>query len=320
MRKTNSRLLTVMLLISIFSLSACRLDKGIDSFTYKGILFEGFDPLKHFPSPEFTRGLEWDKILLFRNDVDCLKKSVDLLADKGLLYLLQIPRKFVVVDGPYSFADKPQMTVYIDKGKIDPDYSVADDWEFKMFRFTPRLMHTGKNFYFRGHPRLPNLLRIIIHEVGHLIEYEILEFSWKGEFVVNELNRDFVSISWDEVNNWRDREEILLRLAQIERTEELVDFLSWFTEKSSYFSFYSSTGMNEDFAESFAFYYLKTYFDYSLQFFWKGKLYLSDITRLNKKRGEKLKLIAAVMEAEPGEIPLWKRKIPPREGDGGLGV
>ncbi len=320
MRKMNSRLLMVMLLFSMLFLSACRLDKGVESFTYKGILFEGFDPGKHFPSPEFTRGLEWDKILLSRKDVGSLKKTVDLLEDKGLLYLLQIPRKFVVVNCPYSFADKPQRTVYIDKEKINLDYSVADDWEFKMIRFTPRLIYSGKSFSLRGNPPLPNLLRIIIHEVGHLIEYEVLEFSWKGEFVVNELNRDFVSVSWDEANNWRDREEILFRLAHLENMEELVDFLSWFTGKSSYFSLYSSTGMNEDFAESFAFYYFITYFDYSLQFFWKDKLFLPDITRLNEKREKKLKFIGAVMEGEPGKIPLWRRKISLREGDGGLGV
>jgi len=315
-RKMNSRFLAAMLLFSVFFFSACREDKGIDSFTYKGILFEGFDPFKHSPSPEFTRGVEEEKILLFRDEVDCLKKSVDLLADKGLLYLLQIPRKFVVVNCPYSFADKPQMTVYIDHRKIGMDYSVADDWEFKMFRFTPRLMYSEKNLYFRGKPKLPNLLRIIIHEVGHLIEYQVLEFSWKGEFVVNDLSRDYVSISWDVENNWRDREEILLRLVQIGRTEELVHFLSWFAENSSYFSIYSSTGMNEDFAESFVFYYFRTYFDYMLQFFWKDKLYLPDMTLVNEKREGKLKLIAGIMEAEPGGTPLWMRKIPQEEGDG----
>lgn len=220
---------------------------------------------------------------------------VDLLEKENLLYLMEIPDRFILVNCPYSFADKPQMIVYLDREKIKLDYSIADDWENKLSKFAPGLAFAEGQISFQGVPELPNLLRIIIHEVGHLIEYKVLEFSWQGEFIANDLSRDFVGISWDEENNWRDREKILLRLETIKKPEELVEFLTWFAGNSSFFSVYSSTGMTEDFAESFVFYHLKTRFDYALQLFYSGELRIPDLTAPTKEREEKFGFIAGVM-------------------------
>ncbi|NLY89358.1 MAG: hypothetical protein GX085_07025 [Firmicutes bacterium] len=300
---TRVALVTVILLSVFFF--ACRQEKEVAAFTYRGILFEGFNPVKHKPTPELARGVEMEQVMITHTQMRTLMGIVDMLEKENLLYLMEIPGRFVLVNCPYSFADKPQMTIYLDRQKINMDYSVADDWQNKLSKFTPGLT-LEERISLRGVPKLPNLLRIIIHEVGHLIEYKVLGFSWQGEFIANELNRDFVEISWDKENNWRDREKILLRLETIREDEELVEFLTWFAGNSSFFSVYSSTGMTEDFAESFVSYYFKTHFDYALQLFYRGELRLADLTAPTKGREEKIGFIAGVMQ-DPELFDLIKK-------------
>jgi hypothetical protein len=305
-KKTTGVVLAAIILLVSAIFFTWQNEKEVTAFTYRGILFEGFNPEKHKPTPELARGVEMEQVMITPVEMKTLMGIVDLLEKENLLYLMEIPGRFVLVNCPYSFADKPQMTVYIDREKINTDYSVADDWQNKLSKFTPSLAFSDGQVHLQGVPQLPNLLRIIIHEVGHLIEYKVLGFSWQGEFIGNDLNRDFVGISWDEENNWRDREKILLRLETIREYEELVEFLTWFAGNSSFFSVYSSTGMTEDFAESFVFYYLKTHFDYALQFFYGGELRLADLTVPTRGREKKIGFIAGVMQ-DPGLIDLIKK-------------
>lgn len=295
MKKITGVVLAAVILFIPIVFLACRQEKETASFTYRGVLFEGFNPQKHNPTPELARGVETEQVMITHAEMKILMSIVDMLEKENLLYLLEIPRRFVLVNCPYSFADKPQMTVYIDREKISTDYSVADDWQNKLSKFAPHLILSEQKIQFQGAPELPNLLRIIIHEVGHLIEYNVLKFSWQGEFFANDLNRDFVGISWDEENNWRDREKVLLRLEAIHKDEELVEFLAWFAEKSSFFSIYSSTGMTEDFAESFVFYYFKTHYDYELQLFYEGALNIADLTAPTREREKKAGFISSVV-------------------------
>ncbi len=306
-RITRVVMLAVILLLPVI-LFGCHKEEETEvaAFTYRGILFEGFNPEKHKPTPELARGVEMERVMITPAEMKALMGIVDMLEKKDLLYLMEIPVRFVLVSGPYSFADKPQMTVYIDREKIKMDYSVADDWQYKLSKFTPGLDLSEERVYFQGLPKLPNLLRIIIHEVGHLVEYKVLGFSWQGQFIANNLNRDFVAISWDEWNNWRDREKILSRLQAIKKGEELAEFLTWFSQNSSFFSVYSSTGMTEDFAESFVFYYLRNHFDYTLQFFYDGHLRLADLTAPTKGRKKKIAFIDGVMQ-DPEFFDLIKK-------------
>ena len=294
-RVTKGVIVAVILLLAV-GFFGCRQEKEVAAFTYRGITFEGFNPEKHKPTPELARGVAMEQVMITPAEMKALMGIVDLLEKKNLLYLMEIPVRFVLVNCPYSFADKPHMTVYIDREKIKMDFSIADDWQNKLSKFTPGLDFSKEQIYFQGAPKLPNLLRIIIHEVGHLVEYKVLGFSWQGEFIANNLNRDFVAISWDEENNWRDREKILLQLQAIKKPEELSEFLAWFAGNSSYFSVYSSTGMTEDFAESFVFYFLKTHFDYSLQFFHGDRLRLADVTAPTKGRNKKFGFIVSVIQ------------------------
>lgn len=269
-----------------------------ESFVYQGIIFEGFDPAKHEPSAEFRQFVTPTKVLLSRRQIQALKKCVDLLMEHDLLDLLKYARRFVIVKAPYSFADKPQMIVYLDQGKLTLNFTVGDDWENKLLNSNLGLMESSGQFYFRGTPEIPNLLRIILHEIGHLVEYDKLKFNWKGKFVPHPLNKDFVSISWDRDRYWQDKEGFADKLQNIQSLEGLILFLQWFKAESSFFSFSSSMGMNEDFAEAFVYYILKEYFDFEISFVYKGKIELNNLQALNPYRVQKMKFIAELLQKE----------------------
>ena len=113
--------------------------------------------------------------------------------------------------------------------------------------------------------------------------------------MANELNRDFVQISWDERQNWKDRESILERVHNITNEEELLtSFVG--LRKNPFFSIYSGTGMNEDFAEAFLYYYLRKHFDFSLDLVYKDQVVMEDLQKINYSREKKLRFIEAVME------------------------
>ena len=287
------QILSFFLLITVL-LSGCRQEQ--ESFTYQGILFEGFDPAKHQPSSEFRKYVEPTKVLLSRRETQALKKCVDHLTEHNLLYLLEYADRFVIVKAPYSFADKPQMIVYLDQEKLTLNFSIGDDWENKLLNSNLGLMESSTQFYFKGTPELPNLLRIILHEIGHLVEYEQLKFNWTGKFVANPLNTDFVKISWDKNRYWQDKEGFSERLQSIQSLEGLVLFLQWFKAESSFFSFSSGMGMNEDFSEAFVYYYLKKYFDYELSFVFQGRVLIDNLQNLNPYRRQKLEFIAELIK------------------------
>jgi hypothetical protein len=292
--------LLFFLLVTVF-LSGCGQEQ--ESFIYHGILFEGFDPAKHQPSFAFRKYVEPTKVLLSRQEIQTLKKCVDYLTEHDLLYLLEYADRFVIVKAPYSFADKPQMIVYLDQGKLTMDFSIGDDWENKLLNSNLGLMESSTQFYFKGSPKLPNLLRIILHEIGHLIEYEQLKFNWTGKFIANTLNADFVKISWDKNRYWQDKEGFSEKLQSIQSLEGLVHFLQWFKAESSFFSFSSSMGMNEDFAEAFVYYFLQEYFGYEISFHFQGRVLIDNLQSLNADRQQKLEFIAEL-------IPNWFRIAP----------
>jgi hypothetical protein len=285
------------LILSIFLFSGCGLEQ--ESFVYQGIVFEGYDPAKHEPSAEFGKHIEPTKVLLTRRQIEALKKCVDLLMERDLLSLFNYAKRFVIVKAPYSFADKPQMVVYLDQEKLTLNFTIGDDWENKLLNSNLGLMETSSQFYFKGTPELPNLLRIILHEIGHLVEYDKLKFNWKGKFVPHPLNKEFVSISWDRDRYWRDKEGFSYKLQNIQSLEGLLLFLQWFKAESSFFSLSSGMGMNEDFAEAFVYYILQEYFAYEISFVLKGKVQLNNLQALNPSRGQKLKFIADLMQKEP---------------------
>lgn len=291
MKAKKSMILFVILLnIAVIS-SGCNSRLEISSFTYKGIVVEGYDPLKHTPSPEFADSVKKEKVLLTQAEVKMLKKSIRLFIDHDLGYLLNLTNKFVIVHCPFSFADKPQSTIYLDREKIKPHVTLGNDWDYKLMQFG-----FPKDYHIKGNPEFSNLFRIMLHELGHLVEYKKLQFSWKGQFVANDLNRDFVQISWDERQNWKDRESILERVHVIKDEEEVINFFRWFKGESSFFSVYSGTGMNEDFAEAFLYYYLRKYFDFTLDLVYKDQIVMEDLQKINYSREKKLKFIEAVME------------------------
>ena len=65
----------------------------------------------------FLSMLRQQSVSLSRGQIKALKKCVDLLNEQNLRYLLEYPDRFVIVEAPFSFADKPQMIVYLDQGK-----------------------------------------------------------------------------------------------------------------------------------------------------------------------------------------------------------
>ncbi len=285
------RVLLLLLLLMIV-LTGCR--QAQEVFYYQGILFEGFDPMKHQPSEEFSKFVRPDKVFLSAKEIKSLKRCVDLLKEKNLFFLLQYADRFVVVNSPYSFADKPQMSVYIDKEKVTLDFSIGDDWKNKLLNSNLGLMENSSKFHFRGTPELPNLLRIVLHEIGHLVEYDQLKFNWKGKFIEHPLNKDFVNISWDRMRYWKDKEGFYEKLQTIHSLEALVTFLRWFQEESSFFSLSSSMGMNEDFAEAFVYYYLDTYFDYTISFILNETVLINDLQTINTFREKKFKFISEI--------------------------
>ena len=171
------RIVLIVIILSVL-FSGCR--QGREAFSYQGIVFEGFDPLKHQPSEEFSRYIRPEKVVLSAREIKSLRRCVDLLKQKNLMHLLEYADRFVIVNSAYSFADKPQMVVYLDKEKINLDFTISDDWKNKLLNSNLSLMEKSSRFAFRGTPELPNLLRIILHEVGHLVEYDQLKFNWKG--------------------------------------------------------------------------------------------------------------------------------------------
>ena len=285
------RVLLLLLLLMIV-LTGCR--QAQEVFYYQGILFEGFDPMKHQPSEEFSKFVRPDKVFLSAKEIKSLKRCVDLLKEKNLFFLLQYADRFVVVNSPYSFADKPQMSVYIDKEKVTLDFSIGDDWKNKLLNSNLGLMENSSKFHFRGTPELPNLLRIVLHETGHLVEYDQLKFNWKGKFIEHPLNKDFVNISWDRMRYWKDKEGFSEKLQTIHSLEALDTFLRWFQEESSFFSLSSSMGMNEDFAEAFVYYYLDTYFDYTISFILNETVLINDLQTINTFREKKFKFISEI--------------------------
>jgi len=294
--KSLIRIISVLLLCTVF-FSGCGPEQ--ESFVYQGIVFEGFDPAKHEPSAEFQQFVRPTKVFLSRRQIKALKKCVDLLMERELLDLLKYAKRYVIVEAPYSFADKPQMVVYLDQGKLTLDFTIGDDWENKLLNSNLGLMENSGQFYFKGTPELPNLLRIILHEIGHLVEYDKLKFNWKGKFIPHPLNKDFVSISWDRDRYWQDKEGFADKLRNIRSPEGLILFLQWFKAESSFFSFSSSMGMNEDFAEAFVYYFLKEYFAYEISLVYNGKVELDNLQALNPYRAQKLKFIAELMQKEP---------------------
>lgn len=281
--------------VAVFtSVIGCQTVKKTD-FSYKGVIVEAFDPERHHPSPEFAERVRREKVYLTDREVKSLKKCIDLLAEKDLIGLLRFTEKWVVVNCPYSFADKLQSVIYLDKEKVQLNLSVADDWNVKLWKTGPEIRDFSGQIAFRSGRSIPNLLRIILHEIGHMVEYKILDFSWRGEFLANNLNREFVAISWDEEQNWKDRENMLQRLHEIETRAELEEFINWFKNDSSFFSVYSGTGMNEDFAESFVYYYLFERFDYSLDLTVDGETIVSNLQKINDGRRRKLQFIAEIM-------------------------
>jgi|SRR5690554_140003 len=280
----------VFIIVMVVTISGCA--EEIASFTYQGVLVEGYDPFRHCPSPEFAEKVKQEKVVLTRSEVKTIKRCIRLFHDHGLGYLLKLTNKLVVVECPFSFADKPQSTIYIDKEKIKPHITLGNDWDYKLIQYG-----FFKNYHFRGRPELPNLFRLMLHELGHLVEYKELQFSWKGYFVANELNHDFVRVSWDEEHSWRDREFIHEKINAVESEEELIQFFQWFKENSSFFSVYSSTGMNEDFAEAFVYYYLRKHMDFTLDLLFQDETVVQDLQKMNYSREKKLKFIETVMEA-----------------------
>lgn len=292
MMKAKNALILLIIIAGVAIMSfRCNDQHEIASFTYKGVVVEGYDPAIHTPSPEFASNVEQKKVLLNRAEVKMLKKCIRLFIDHDLSHLLKLTNKFVIVKCPYSFADKPQSTIYLDREKIKPHITLGNDWDYKLMQFG---LHQG--YHIKGNPEFSNLFRIMLHELGHLVEYKKLQFSWKGQFVANELNRDFVQISWDERQNWKDRESILERVHNVTTEEELLDFFRWFKEESSFFSIYSGTGMNEDFAEAFLYYYLRKHFDFTLDLVYKDQVVIADLQKINYSREKKLRFIEAVME------------------------
>ncbi|NLW55433.1 MAG: hypothetical protein GX050_02205 [Firmicutes bacterium] len=286
----------IVILVVIFTIlfSGCR--QAQEVFSYQGIVFEGFDPLKHQPSEEFRRFIRPEKVVLSSREIKSLRRCVDLLKQKNLMHLLEYADRFVIVNSAYSFADKPQMVVYLDKEKVTLDFSISDDWKNKLLNSNLSLMEKSNQFAFKGTPELPNLLRIILHEVGHLVEYDQLKFNWKGKFIENELNKDFVNISWDQSNNWKDREGFSGKVQGIHSVEGLVTFFHWFKHESSFLSLSSSMGMNEDFAEAFVYYFLNGYYNYKISFVLDGTVLIDDLQTSNLLRDKKLAFIAGVVE------------------------
>ena len=47
--------------------------------------------------------------------------------EQKLRHLLVYPDRFVIVEAPYSFADKPQMIVYLDREKVNLTFTIGDD-------------------------------------------------------------------------------------------------------------------------------------------------------------------------------------------------
>ncbi|HEY8391904.1 MAG TPA: hypothetical protein VIL83_04160 [Capillibacterium sp.] len=293
--KNLIRIIAILLLLLVL-LAGCGPEQ--ESFVYHGIIFEGFDPAKHKPSAEFQSAVTPTKVLLNQQQINALKKCVDLLAERNLLDLLKYPKRFIIAKASYSFADKPQMVIYLDQEKLNLDFTIGDDWENKLLNSNLGLMENSGQFYFKGTPELPNLLRIILHEIGHLVEYDKLKFNWKGKFVPHPLNKDFVSISWDRERYWQDKEGFADKLQNIQSMEALLLFLGWFKTESSFFSFSSSMGMNEDFAEAFVYYILKWYFGYEISFVYKGKVELNNLQALNSYRAQKIKFIAELLQKE----------------------
>ncbi len=289
------RILPLCLFVMVL-LSGCDWER--DSFVYQGILFEGFDPAKHQPSAEFLKHVTPTKVSLSRRQIQALKKCVDLLNEQKLRHLLVYPDRFVIVEAPYSFADKPQMIVYLDREKVNLTFTIGDDWENKLLNANLGLMEHSGQFYFKGTPELPNLLRIIIHEVGHLVEYDRLKFNWQGKFVPHPLNKEFVSISWDRDHYWQDKEGFSEKLHNIQSVEDLLAFLQWFKDESSFFSLSSSMGMNEDFAEAFVYYILQEYYGYEISFVYNGRVVLDNLQALNPYRTQKKAFIANLLQNE----------------------
>lgn len=289
-------LLFFILLFIFLSLPGCGSVTKDAFFNYKGVKFEGFDPQKHHPSPEFAASVRKEKVYITKEQERSLKRCIDLLEEKGLTPLLGLTEKFVVVDCPFSFADKPQNVIYLDKEKVNLGITIGDDWGYKLWRFAPSFGVFSQELSFQGRPELPNLLRIILHELGHLVEYKELKFSWTGKFIANELNREFVCISWNEKKDWLDRESLSLKLREINSEGSLIDFIRWFKNYSSFFSIYAGTGMNEDFAETFVYYYLSKYYNFTLDLVLGEKVIVTDLQKPNKQREKKLKYIARVME------------------------
>ncbi len=284
----------IILVISITVLfSGCRQAREV--FSYQGIIFEGFDPAKHQPSDEFHLYIRPEKVVLSAQDIKSLRRCVDLMKQKNLMHLLKYPNRFVIANSSYSFADKPQMVIYLDKEKINLDFTISDDWKNKLLNSNLSLMEKSNRFAFRGTPELPNLLRIMLHEIGHLVEYEQLKFNWKGKFYENELNKDFVTISWNRSDNWKDREGFRGKVQGIHSVEGLVTFFQWFKQDSSFLSLSSSMGMNEDFAEAFAYYYLIRYYNYKNSFLLDGTVLIDNLQASNPLRDQKLAFIAGVM-------------------------
>ena len=293
--KALLRILSLCLSVTVF-LSGCGWEQ--DSFYYQGILFEGFDPAKHQPSPAFLKNITPTKVTLSPRQIKALKKCVDLLCEHGLRYLLEYPDRFVIVEAPYSFADKPQMIVYLDKEKVNLTFTIDNDWENKLLNANLGLMEHSGQFHFQGTPKLPNLLRIIIHEIGHLVEFERLKFNWQGKFVPHPLNKEFVNISWDQDRYWQDKEGFSEKLHNIQSVEGLLLFLQWFKEESSFFSLSSSMGMNEDFAEAFVYYILKEYYNYEINFVYQGRVVLDNLQAPNRYRRQKMAFVANLLQNE----------------------
>lgn len=289
------RILTFCLLALVL-LPGCAREQ--ESFLYQGILFEGFDPVKHHPSAEFLKHVQPTKVILTQRQIKALKKCVDLLSEHNLRSLLEYADRFVIVNAPFSFADKPQMIVYLDQEKVNLNFTIGDDWENKLLNSNLSLMEHSGEFHFQGTPELPNLLRIIIHEIGHLVEYDQLKFNWRGKFVPHPLNKEFVSISWDRNRYWQDKEGFSEKLHNIGSVEDLLQFLQWFKAESSFFSLSSSMGMNEDFAEAFVYYILNEFYGFEISFVHKGRVVLDNLQAPNLYRTQKRAFITNLMQNE----------------------
>ena len=150
----------------------------------------------------------------------------------------------------------------------------------------------SNQFAFKGTPELPNLLRIILQGGWSSVEYDQFKVQLKVKFIENELNKDFVNISWDQSNNWgKDRKGFPERYT-VDPLVEGYTLFHWFKHESSSFSFQAAVwGMNEDFAEAFVYYFQNGYYNYKISLVLDGDLVLIDDLQTSTPCGTRNRLL-----------------------------